>query len=193
MSNLPFVVVLEILAMNGNTELAQFWKGFLAAPQVQRLPGETAYSYPVPAGAGRVCVYAYRLRGFPPKAPKVVPPTMRFLVEYPSGGVAEAEKLDPMKLPVRPTDGDTYGDVVLPPPFKGMRYPEYGQKQAEFDRAYAAALDAYFAGRPLEQQTARQVLEQLPAFAKPPLVPLLRATSPQFFHYLELAAGIAPK
>jgi hypothetical protein len=138
-------------------------------------------------------VYAYRLRGFPPQAPKVVAPTQRFLVEYPSGRVAATQRLDPAKLPVAPSDGDTYGDVVLPPPFAGMRYPEYGEKQAEFDRAYAAGLDAYFAGRPLEQQIARQVLEQLPAFAKPPLVPLLRATSPEFFHYLELAAGTAPK
>jgi hypothetical protein len=193
MCSLLFVAVMEILAMNADGVLSQFWKQFRLAPAVRKLPMETAYSYPVPVAPGQVCVYAYRLRGFPPKPPKVGAPTLRFLAEYPSGGVVAAEQVDPMKLPVPPPDGDTYGDVVLPPPYAGMGYPEFAQKQAEFDRLYAAVLEAYFAARPLAQATARQVLEQLPAFAKPPLIPLLRATSPEFFQYLESASGTAAK
>jgi hypothetical protein len=181
------VAVLEVLAMNGDGGLAGFRQRFEATPEVQALAVETAYSYPVPADAGTVLVYAYRLRGRPPQAPKVSAPRCRLVAEYPAGRVLRVEELTPAALAVPLQPDGTLGDFHMPDAYRRLPYDEFLRKQAEYDRVYEAALSAYLAGRPVAPEAAVRVLDELPVFAKGPLVPVLKAASPAFFRYLEAA------
>lgn len=187
MRALILVAALEVLAMNGDGGLAAFRQRLEATPEVQALSVETAYSYPVPAGKGTVVVYAYRLRGRPPQAPKVSAPRLRLVAEYPAGRVLRVEELTPAALNVPLQPDGTLGDFHMPDGYRRLRYEEFLRKQGEFDRFYDAALSAWLAGRPIAPEAAARVLEELPVFAKSPLVPVLKAASPEFFRALEAA------
>ena len=149
---------------------------------------EYAFTPPVPIEQQKVIVFAFRLSGLPPQMPKVLPPDYRIIAQYPAGKVESVERVTTAQLNLALVDGESLGEVQLPPSLMVKTYEENEAMDKEFHRIYTTIIDAYLANRSLSPPSCRRALELLPVFAKSPLIPLLRTTSPNFFGALDRCA-----
>jgi hypothetical protein len=159
--------------------------------ELQALPDELAYSFPVPVAPGTVAVILYQLLGLPPAAPRVLP-RHRVVTSYPDPHTLVLGAENSWRQMSAARDG-TLGEVVIPQPFGSLAYREFCRQEAEFRELYGRVVETYLAGANASPGDAAVVLERLPAFGKAPLVPLLRSVAPDFFAYLDRLGAAARK
>lgn len=180
--------------MTSNSNQAQntaqsFLQRLDANPEIQELADEYAYTPPVPFEQSKntVVIFAY-MQADRATIPKTLPPRYRITAEYPSLKVTKIEAVTPQQLNLNLIEGKHLGAVRLPEPYASMSYKDYEAVQQEFETVYSAALNAHFNKQQLPQTQCVKIKELLPIFAREPLVPLLRNTSPAFFAFIDNCA-----
>lgn len=178
LAGILFVTLLKEACL-AESDLHRFSERLMHTQQVQSLPDEMAYSYPVPLTNGHVAVFGYRLLGLPPATPKVSAPRYYLEATYP-----EAQLLQFYPL----ADAEPLGPVVLPPELAQVSAAEFNRRQQAFEDAYSQVISAYFSRSKIGAAIALQVLTELPVFGKKPLMPVLNAANPAFFSWLNANA-----
>ena len=157
-----------------------------ADPALRRIPDEYGWTPPVPV-QGRCVVFAYVLRGFPPRVQHVIAPRYKAVVSYPDWKVQELAE-----LPIEANDD--LGEYILPTAFASLEYQQFVDVRDEFERLLTDAIGAFLksGGIDMDSAQARRLRQLFPVFAKEPLMPRLRSEASPFFRALDAAAEGRP-
>ena len=158
------------------------------------LPTETAESDPVlTSSEGRLCAVTLYYKLPPVRLPRdefyIIPPHHRLLLDALTAEVVRFEGCVPQDFGQPHQQGAHIVGPVLPPELTYAAHEQHARTMLE----QSATVWQAFADRPpltpALAEAANAYLEALLTIAKQPLVPYYRAAAPDFFTWLDRAAG----